>query len=89
MSGSKPQNPYTRLKETARQFIAKHQHPERRKMLLYSPRQDAGYTLTDLKERIAAGRQLGYRTEAEVTEDGKIQFYYVKKPPEFMPWELR
>jgi hypothetical protein len=45
------------------------------------------WPLTDVRERILAGRQVGYRVEV-IAKDDDLIFQYVKDNPD-APWELQ
>ena len=79
-------NPYTRLKNIAQQYIYEIKNPVTKGMFYYETK-----TLNDrdtqLKERIIAARQLGYKVEVLATKEG-LEFKYVKIAKN-TPWELQ
>ncbi len=90
VSNRKPVNPYTRLKDAARLYIAKLQHPDRRNMFYITAKQLEGGTfeLSDVYERTRAAHQLGWDVQLVADEKG-LRIQYVKQPPQQMPWELQ
>ena len=79
-------NPYSRLKETAKEWIGAVRFPQRRGMFLITDF-NANYRLTDILERVRAADQLGFDVKVEEKDRG-LHFVYVKRPP-VVPWELQ
>lgn len=74
-------NPYTALKKTASEWADKVTKRCRVRMWFYpSDRLDEVWSISALKERVAAANQLGYDVELVSREDG-LHVEYVKKIP--------
>lgn len=83
-------NPYTTLRDECAVWISRALNRRRTIMWRY-PKGRLGerWTLTDLYERVAAAKQLGYSVELEAADDG-LNVWYVKKLDEStIPWAAR
>lgn len=81
-------NPYTRLQQECSEWARKVKYRDRRVMFRYPKNSlNEKWSLSDLYERVAAAKQLGYSVELEAGNDG-ITVKYVKDIPE-PPWEIR
>ena len=82
-------NPYTALKQSCRNWARQVLSPRCIGMWSYpAARLRDGWSLLDLKERVAAADQLGYDVRLRVDGDGGLVVQYVKRPPD-PPWEIR
>lgn len=81
-------NPYTELKREACDWIRKAMNPQRVAMWSYpkeSLRQDQGWRLDELAERVRAADQLGYDVRLLWKDDG-LHVQYVKRMPDVPHW---
>lgn len=88
MKKTRRESPYVRLIRIVKDWLVSVESPHQKLMWRYpKARLSEGWTLTDLNERVQAGRQLNYRVELR-SEDEGLAVYYVKLPKD-KPWELR
>lgn len=81
-------NPYTRLKEQCRAEFSKVVYRKRVGMWSYPKHRLAeGWNLTDLWERVAAAKQLGFDVRLKATDAG-LEVEYIQANPDSMPWWL-
>ena len=81
-------NPYQMLLKEITDFCRKLQFPHTRTMFIYPKEKlNTGWSLTDLYERTAAAKQLGYDTVIEATDQGLIVRYRKELPT--IPWNWK
>ena len=84
-------NPYQMLLEEIREFCVKICYPKRTDMYYYkieSVNEGGCFDLKDLYHRTQAADQLGSEVIVKATDKG-LEFQYVEKRPESMPWRVR
>ena len=88
MTKPKPITPYERLRREAAQWAFSVANPIRRRMFTFSKdKLGLGWSLFDVKERVAAADQLGWNVEIVVDANGDLVFRYVQRPPD-APWSI-
>lgn len=76
----KPISPYQRLLDEIIKFCGHIKY--RHKVFMWGypkDKLDTGWSLRNLAERVQAGKQLGYDTILEVSDDGQLNVFYHKK----------
>jgi hypothetical protein len=81
--------PYQRLLDSFREFARGVVWPNRRLMWSYpKARLHEGWNMTELYQRVAAAKQLGYEVHLSATDEG-LHVHYVKARPVELPYEIR
>lgn len=81
-------SPYTRLRDGAREIIAKLANPHTRHMITVNPETNSLWLA--IRERTIAAKALRYEVVVSTDENGRVVFEYRKTVSEYeIPWELR
>lgn len=82
-------NPYQRLMNQFAEWASSVIYPKRKSMWVY-PKENLNknWDLTDLYERVAAAKQIGYEVVLKATDEG-IEVEYVEGRPSKLPYNVR